>query len=852
MLRSINSPSDSHNDDHLRHLLDQRTTRAGRFSAISELSDTPSVYSRPYFSPRPLDRELRSVPADSQYNSPISPGLGAQTNRDRLNDPAASILDLDDSRSSISSSDAYDDDEQPTVDDDDDDDDDEPLPRMSLLGPKMRFHSRAPWELDDDALQEEEEPEYGTLLPKKGFGLSSPRASTSRPSGESARSQVRSKKSFETTSSQVSYPRGALYALAQESLSTSALGPSLTSIQKSSRGKFSLGRVRPESPKPSLPPSPISSSKGGHSPAHTHLYTTSPNRGQEVSNTNNFQLYENSSSHSRPSYSDEDVHPYANPDLVMSYVEDNSHYPRHNIARSDSITTVTDSVIASSLTRTGKKATLDPNSNMVVHRDRISALHGKEISSPIIGFNGTLRSEPAQISDDHRSLAPPQATTNLSGWNDRVTPPTFALISLEEARAQRLRSATVNPEISRPPQLSSTTDFPDFEKDMEKKLEYPDGNLSPVTSRGRARSISAGAKAKHAIQNIVAGVQPRLEKSDSDVGVTQNGGLPGKTLKHKKSGFMRLFNGGRAHEKEERVLPPPVPSLSDGFAAYNAQQATQKNTKHTTYRIPVPELAPAFIENSESRTESSSVAHTSTYSKPISGSRRVFPPLSINTIPWDQPDRGPLSAVEDLSFQTRTLPNPNCLPEKPWLNESTPQSAPANITEFPALKLRPVSTTFSAQFGDHIVGKDPRPSLETDISTPSPSNNVFSPITPDSSIQTDHTSSDKLTPHFAPVSSDQASIIQLLQDQIVSSKRAWQRHISELEGEIRDLKAEVEDLRSTSQVDYCDVCGRGKRANGDTSVSRQHSDNPVGIKNSVVHRPRARTGTASRFGSAVS
>lgn len=205
MLRSINSPSDSH-DDHLRHLLDLRTTRAGRISAISQLSDTPSVYSRPYFSPRPVDRDLHSTHADSRYNSPTSPNSDARINRDRMNDPAASILDFDDSRSSISSSGVYDDNEQKIADNEDD----EPLNRMSLLGPKMRFHSRAPWELDDGVLQEEEEPEYGTILPKKPFGFSSPRTSTSRPSEESARSQVRSKKSFETASSQISYPRGAL------------------------------------------------------------------------------------------------------------------------------------------------------------------------------------------------------------------------------------------------------------------------------------------------------------------------------------------------------------------------------------------------------------------------------------------------------------------------------------------------------------------------------------------------------------------------------------------------------------------------------------------------------------------
>jgi hypothetical protein len=114
------------------------------------------------------------------------------------------MLDLDeDRRLSIASSDYYGNGQQSVSYDDDD----EPLSRMSLLGPKMRFHSRAPWELEEDTLQEEEdEPDYDSFLSaaKKGFGFSSP-----RPSGESSRSQVNSQRSFETPPSQKSYNTGA-------------------------------------------------------------------------------------------------------------------------------------------------------------------------------------------------------------------------------------------------------------------------------------------------------------------------------------------------------------------------------------------------------------------------------------------------------------------------------------------------------------------------------------------------------------------------------------------------------------------------------------------------------------------
>ena len=89
-------------------------------------------------------------------------------------------------------------------------------------------------------------------------------------------------------------------------------------------------------------------------------------------------------------------------------------------------------------------------------------------------------------------------------------------------------------------------------------------------------------------------------------------------------------------------------------------------------------------------------------------------------------------------------------------------------------------------------------------------------------------------------SEDQSSAIQALQEQIVTARKAWQQHIWELEGQVRDLKAEVENLRTTgNNKGYCDVCGRGKpEEDGHTDTKK------VG----VVNRPRARTGDAARFG----
>ena len=209
----LRSPQDTH-VDHLRSLLDQRSTRAGSFCAISEDSDTPSVYSRPFFSPKSSNI--------SQYHpSPtcdIEPHLDYL---DRSSNYTPSILDLDDlddnQRSSFAPS------EEINIDDTSYETEDNNFSnRMSYLGPKMRFHSRAPWELDDDSHKEDAETEEGrrsfhSVFAFRGNGAksvtsssSSPRPSytTSRPSGESSRSQVPPKRSFETVNSQLSYQAG--------------------------------------------------------------------------------------------------------------------------------------------------------------------------------------------------------------------------------------------------------------------------------------------------------------------------------------------------------------------------------------------------------------------------------------------------------------------------------------------------------------------------------------------------------------------------------------------------------------------------------------------------------------------
>ncbi|KAF7306793.1 hypothetical protein MIND_00471000 [Mycena indigotica] len=752
---------------HIRQLLDARYAHTAVYA-----DDTPSVYSVPFFSPRPSDSDVHSL---HSFRSPPSspPPLEPRSRlndyanlepRSRLNDLANSMLDFDDDSQTESHSDSEEDAAE-TVDADHD-------TRMSFLGPRMRMIEKAPWELSDTLEEEEEiDPDRprGRDGFKKGMGFrSSSRGTTasSRPSGESSRShQAKPKRSFETTSSTSSpQSRGSPF----NTLSTGN-GRSGLRLNFPVTRSESPGYANPPSPR--APPSP-------RSIISYHSNTPSP-----------FPSNNKSPLTRRDSYSEE-MHPYANPDLVVSYADDqdSSLTPAPNrtifrvpsIARSEA-STVTEST---SLSRsvTGSTLTADTSSTSMSPshspRMRASMFHGKEISAPI----------------------PIPSTVNISSpLMAPALPPgqNFALISLEEARAQRTRN-TQNFSIA----TTSTTPFPEAP---------PDGpNHSPtnsVASRSRARSISAGARAKVALQNIVA-MPAKPERRDSEP-------LPAKSLKHKKSGFMRLFNGGRGNG-DERDSPPPVPQLSDEYVALNAQQSNGiRSAKSSIHRVPPPEISTSMLFDSGRSDDRLSP-------------RPSPPALSINT--GSQGRLRAASTVDD--FQTRTVPSD--LSDRDWHQADLPQSAPPNVTEFPALKLRPVSTMFSAHFADHLVlppDSDSQPSLDDADTSSSTSPTSIAPITP--AILGRGNSAEKDTRiQMTTISEDQTSLVQSLQQQLASSKKAWQRHIQELESQVRDLKGEVERLRAVDG-DYCDTCGRGRQTSG------------------VVNRPRSRNGAASRFGSAV-
>jgi hypothetical protein len=650
-----------------------------------------------------------------------------------------------------------------------------------------------------------------------------------------------------------------LSALAQESMSATSLGRIAPQPPKETlRSKFSLGRLRPDTPTGPLPPTPVPSVPPV-SPSHSRFSPSSSTseRPQEI--------------HSTPVY--ESTHPYANPDLVVSYAEDDistyhsslgSHYAS---SRNDSNLTVTEAFSTDSMAKSSSQATLTPDSsiNSITSKPRSSAVLAKKISSPVPVINPPDLSATSDRSQDHSPHGLPPGVSSLVGWTERNTAPTFSLISLEEARAQRMRSATTSVEASRTSSSSSSrasSAFPVEDNDTSNTSQGSDGSpFGIIPSRVRGRSISAGSKAKSALHTIVG--QPKADRREPELGALSaqptGNGMPtatgGRSLKHKKSGFMRLFNGGKAQEKDEHDDPPPVPSLPEhiGSSSNNSSTANNPNTTYqaqqrvpkSVQRIPVPTLSPALYEADPTPSNDSVASEGPSWKGSTLNQRRTPPMLSIRTTPSASGPSSPRASVSagnnGNSRYLHHLDNPEDAPiaRRPWATaELQPQSAPAQVTEFPALRLRPVSTLFSAHFSEHLVPLDdePRPPSSTnDPGTPRSAASPLAPITPPPRT---------LSPRGSSSSGGEKSTTAAGErQQLALSARTAQQQIWELEGQVRDLKAELEAATGRYGNEYCSHCGRGKQAPA--------SLNPSPVGGSIINRPRARTGTSSRFGKAI-
>ncbi|RXW19517.1 hypothetical protein EST38_g6338 [Candolleomyces aberdarensis] len=429
----------------------------------------------------------------------------------------------------------------------------------------------------------------------------------------------------------------------------------------------------------------------------------------------------------------------------------------------------------------------------------MSSIQGRGISSPVAVQGSSLPPEVSGQAPEGKAFG----VAHLPGWTEKFVPPAFNLISLEEARAQRARNSSVEEEstyaiVSSQSNVTQNTD------------DGPQG-------RARGRTISAGTKAKNAFHSMVGSVI--TERRDSEPAIVpsqvQNVSQPAKQLKHRKSGFMRIFNGGKDKEPE---LPPPVPSIP-----------SDSNLSRKASRVPVPSLDQSLSDSTSSR-ESDRARNNFASSTDSTGPRRAPPTLHINTASQGQL---PMADRQQQSRTTGSFLASN--PAKPWQNDM-PQSAPPDVTAFPALKLRPVSGLFSSHFEDIVPDLQPTFS-QSELMTPttSGSNGPIFPMTPSHE-------------RFSNNDIDEQHTVKSGREQSASPSR---RRVEELEAQVRSLKAELQELRSKQDGAHCDACGRGGSQFSPARDGSSSSGSSSSSRHSVVNRPRAKTGTASRFVNAL-
>ena len=424
------------------------------------------------------------------------------------------------------------------------------------------------------------------------------------------------------------------------------------------------------------------------------------------------------------------------------------------------------------------------------------------------GHHGSkLGSQPGQ---EKGQLALPN---HVPGWTELSVSPTFNLISLQEAQAQaRERSRTYT---------QAMPDAPFLQTEPSSRNSPP--ALPVLPGRARSRTASAGSKPKAdvAISSPLPLSQSGAAEDPAPNGAT--GSLP-RSLKQKKSGFMRLFNG-KDKDKPATPSPPCAPTA--------AAPSILRTPKSSSARVPVPTLSPSLISQSPLQLdgivngdggENGAVENL----QDRGNAKRHGTGLSVviqDTSLVPGTSHSARAGIGSTSFMSGNISDIGL----------SPASAPPSTTSFPGLSLRPISTVFSAHFADHIMPLDSSPTTQTDSSgiTAAGSSSLSSP-------SARYPSEEKYATEDDPYLT-----IHQLQEQMKSIRKAWQHQIWELEGQVRDLRAEIDDMRSKElRGERCILCGRtDEHGEGRGEVSES-----TGSRHGVVDRPRARVGVGTRFG----
>ncbi|GAA5901452.1 hypothetical protein JCM6882_006281 [Rhodosporidiobolus microsporus] len=336
-----------------------------------------------------------------------------------------------------------------------------------------------------------------------------------------------------------------------------------------------------------------------------------------------------------------------------------------------------------------------------------------------------------------------------------------------------------------------------------------------------------------------------------------------KALKPKKSGFLKRMMGGGG-DKHERPEMPSAP-LPDSFRSVASDDASFRPSLSSSASIPT--LSTYTPPSSLSR--ATGLKMTESPSAPGAGAGRVSFMPTPPTDPNQRIRKGAATAVPALSLRPVSMAFSAGLPSD--FLAASPASAVTDKPASPPLpssKAIPSSRSASSSTSAAFVASPGAASFQSSTSTlatpslfdePVPASGSTTPLTP--AFLSTSLSSTTASSSGDEKASD-ADRLAALQDDFARAKLAWKKQQRELESQIRALQIELEKQREETAAaveaanapvkegEKCDRCGSVVAAAGSSAAAK---GGEALASTSVMQRPRfkGQGGVGTLFGSGV-
>lgn len=636
-------------------------------------------------------------------------------------------------------------------------DEDGAASRLSVMGPKMKLLSKAPWEdgpPSGDIMEEAEEDisDTASIFGRKKSRERS-RTVTNKAADESTKgwmsfsrnhrpgrdgstmkdmisgplSSTSSSSDYDTPSSPIQYhhPSSPIHPR-QRTASSNTSQTRSESLVSSYTTASSWSGIPPSGPSPRSDRFPSSTPV---SPNHSNFKSVSQQTPPPRSE---------SSDSPTPKSSEEMVHPYANPE-VYSSLSSATPYPKSPnraeflaadlhpnavrggaaFARSESVNTITTS-----------------NSTATVVAPSSSTLSSVAFPvSPSVGAttSGTTGSSSASMMRKDSS--------NLSGMHAYPGSPAYNLISLEQAQ-EKIRGRSKSGGGPSPIKSYSTYSQDAFGSEplSTRKMSMPGGSASPYSSSSSLATQAAPPLPDRSLGRVLPaehGDSPPLPAIPSSQSTTPTQVQPspagGKTLKPKRSGFLRMLRNNDRDKSKERGA-----AMSEGFEVVSTRSISSmaeiglgiggvnpsSSGTDSGSRPPVPSVPAQYRQEHKTSAQAQSQNTSATSNVSLTGS------LSSSLR-----GRGSVPSIvahsPSLTSVSEQKPSKTSLRKRSAPTLGLPSLSAGEQQEVPSLQLRPVSSLFSS-------------GLPLDLMTPS------SPSTSDSAPPLDNEKSRDLGAGLGP------------------------------------------------------------------------------------------------------